>query len=1333
MALHTSLRSGRRLLAALTAALVLFATGAAEPRPGHDETGRPAAPAYPVAGVPAHDTAVSVTYVRGWQAQEGMTAQAAGTRAPFGECPGVGAATGCAALVKVTEDGRVAVVADPAQEPFDGGTGATLVGMRNATPAAVRELRIVADAPVFAFGGPGLCGRFEGAVPLGCPYGGTGFEGPGVTFARIGDGGRSGVVRFNPAVPPGGSAWFALAQAPAPSVLDAAGPAVGAQGGAPSASQRPGVVCGDGLTANCATGAYLQQYTDISIPGRGVPLALTRTYSSDRATSPSRFGFGWTDSYAMALTLTRDAATVREENGAELWFRRDGDAFTAPPGTLATLVGDGDGFRFTRRGTGVRYRFDLDGRLVGETDANGTLTRLAYDGDRLTEVVDAAGRRLVFDYDGPRVKRVTGPARQAWTYAYSPAGDLTEVTEVTDGRTRRFEYQHHRLTREVSGEGGEWRTAYGADGRMTGQIDPTDGQTVITYRGDGATAGGGTTTVTNPAGDVTEYVFHGLRLTETTRGRGTADAATTRYTYGTDGFVATVTDPGGGRTRYTYNGAGDVASVTDAEGRTTTYTTDDEGRTTKVVDPAQHETRYDFVGGNLVRTTDATGNTTEYEHADARHPGDVTGIRNGAGQRTELRYDTWGNVEQQVGFPAEGRSVVTTRGYDEAGRVNALGGSGEGGTAVTYNGAGQPVIIEDAASHTTTIRYDRDGNVLSTLDRNNNFTRFEFDEAGRQRKVIRADGSVEEVAYDAAGRPQRQIDPAGKATTYGYDALGRISSMTDPLGRTTVLGHDRTGNVTSITDPSGRVTRLAYDRTGNLLSIVYSDGTSGVRYGYDQAGRRKSMDDGSGHTGYDYDAAGRLEQVVDGAGHAVGYHYNGAGDIDQIRYPTGAVERRYDGAGRVVEIKDWLGHATAFTYDDSGALQEARFPNGVVATHGRSVVAGHDAKFDYERDWTGQVIAATTTFGADPPQRTEYGYDKHNRLGKVDGQEVGYDKAGNLVRFPDGTTQEFDEAGQLRGYGYDAQGNRTRSGAVTLEYDQANRLTRYGPDITHGYDGDGQRTSTRRGTTTASYTWDHSAATPLLLGDGTNTFVYGPDGTPIEQIAADGTVTYLHTDAQGSVRMLTDEHGAVTGTRTFDPFGRTVRSSGASTPLGYAGQYTDPGSGLLYLQARYYDPATAQFLTRDPLAAATLSPYAYAGNNPLNHADPSGLDFWDWLGSVARAALDVVVDVVVWAVNEVIDMVAEAVTEGCERLVVRYIGPLAPGLCGALGGALGGALHYLVGAVETGNFSWSGLRGAAVDGAWQGALEAYGGKLLSGAARKLPRRTRCSPPAPCSA
>ena len=57
----------------------------------------------------------------------------------------------------------------------------------------------------------------------------------------------------------------------------------------------------------------------------------------------------------------------------------------------------------------------------------------------------------------------------------------------------------------------------------------------------------------------------------------------------------------------------------------------------------------------------------------------------------------------------------------------------------------------------------------------------------------------------------------------------------------------------------------------------------------------------------------------------------------------------------------------------------------------------------------------------------------------------------------------------------------------------------------------------------------------------------------------------------------------------------------------YDGQYLDTTSGLYYLRARWYDPATGQFTSVDALVALTGEPYSYAGGNPVNGSDPSGL------------------------------------------------------------------------------------------------------------------------------
>jgi RHS repeat-associated protein len=68
-----------------------------------------------------------------------------------------------------------------------------------------------------------------------------------------------------------------------------------------------------------------------------------------------------------------------------------------------------------------------------------------------------------------------------------------------------------------------------------------------------------------------------------------------------------------------------------------------------------------------------------------------------------------------------------------------------------------------------------------------------------------------------------------------------------------------------------------------------------------------------------------------------------------------------------------------------------------------------------------------------------------------------------------------------------------------------------------------------------------------------------------------------------------------------------MSSTGTLTsPLGFAGGYTDAETGFEYLVNRYYDPASDQFLSVDPLEASTRAPYYYAGDNAVNYNDPSG-------------------------------------------------------------------------------------------------------------------------------
>ncbi|MFC5740868.1 RHS repeat-associated core domain-containing protein [Dyella tabacisoli] len=106
------------------------------------------------------------------------------------------------------------------------------------------------------------------------------------------------------------------------------------------------------------------------------------------------------------------------------------------------------------------------------------------------------------------------------------------------------------------------------------------------------------------------------------------------------------------------------------------------------------------------------------------------------------------------------------------------------------------------------------------------------------------------------------------------------------------------------------------------------------------------------------------------------------------------------------------------------------------------------------------------------------------------------------------------------------------------------------------------------------------------------------------------TVTYIYTDPQGTPLAEADASGNITATFDYRPYGSQALGDASNGP-GYAGHVSDPDTGLVYMQARYYDPAVGRLLSAD---AITLGPgnifsfndYGYANNNPVMLSDPSG-------------------------------------------------------------------------------------------------------------------------------
>ena len=172
-----------------------------------------------------------------------------------------------------------------------------------------------------------------------------------------------------------------------------------------------------------------------------------------------------------------------------------------------------------------------------------------------------------------------------------------------------------------------------------------------------------------------------------------------------------------------------------------------------------------------------------------------------------------------------------------------------------------------------------------------------------------------------------------------------------------------------------------------------------------------------------------------------------------------------------------------------------------------------------------------------------------------------FDASGNLTTLLGGVAGTYDHASELTSaasspnttnYTYNPDGERltaTQSGTTLAAgtWNGAEQLTSYANSTANmsaaSYDGDGRRassTTTPAGGSAATqgYVWNSVPEVPQMIMDSANAYIYGPSGTPAEQVnLSTGAVTYLIADALGSVRGTVNNSGALTGTTSYDAWG----------------------------------------------------------------------------------------------------------------------------------------------------------------------------------------------------
>lgn len=866
----------------------------------------------------------------------------------------------------------------------------------------------------------------------------------------------------------------------------------------------------------------------------------------------------------------------------------------------------------------VRYVYDNAGNAEQEIVQNGTESRATvygYDQRGLvTSRTDPAGNRTDYAYDevgrplsatSPPVATESGgtapvTSRPATYTGYDSFGAVTESVDAA-GNTNRTTYD--RLGRALTATA----PAYRAPG-STETVTPTTSRSYDAL--------GNVATATDPLGRVTEFGYdrqNRLTTKDVPAGKDDEHARWT-YTYTRTGELLTVTAPDGARAETTYDDLDRPVTTTSIERRP---------------EPGAFTTRNEYDdAGNVVRQTAPGGGVSAYA------------------------YDSLGQLTRAT----DAGGVVTQFGYDMSGReVRSADGMGRT-SAKLFDAFGQLVQDSDLDADNSPLRkvdygYDTAGNLTTSTDPLGRTTRYDYDALGRlteQTEPVSATDSVTtSFGYDALGNRTRYTDGRGNKTVYTVNTLGLPESVVEPAtsrdpapqDRTWTTGYDAAGQAVELAAPGGVVRTRAYDRAGLLVHETGSGAeaaTAEKSYGYDTSGRltkasspkgdntyayndRGSLieaDGPSGKAAYTYDSDGLLTSRTDAAGTAsFGYARR---QLTSATDPlTGAAQTyHYDGAGSVKQIDYGAGQSRSFAYDDLG-----RIDTDTVTSSGGATIASTDYGYDTDDHLTSKETTGTSGAGDNT---------------------YGYDDAGRLTSWTEnGTTTE---------YGWDDSGNRTKNGDKTATFDERNRLLSDG-DYTYDHTPRGtlaSRTSsgmteeftfdafdrlTKAGESGTEYTYDsldrvasrngadfsYAGLAPDPVKDNNSTYGRGPSDELLSVAegtgAAQFTVSDKHGDVVGDLSATDGAATALTGSTAFDPFGQPSAESaeepGTAGNAGYQGDWTDPDTEQVNMGARWYDPGTGTFDSRDSYTYASgasilANRYTYGAGAPMDYTDPDG-------------------------------------------------------------------------------------------------------------------------------
>lgn len=548
------------------------------------------------------------------------------------------------------------------------------------------------------------------------------------------------------------------------------------------------------------------------------------------------------------------------------------------------------------------------------------------------------------------------------------------------------------------------------------------------------------------------------------------------------------------------------------------------------------------------------------------------------------------------------------------------------------------------------------------LDNSKNHTKYIYDSFGNNTNISFAYGTPDQLdyiyKYNNLDQLTEIVYPEGTKEKFEYDNIGQLIKTFDRIGNYSVVEYNNLKlpktsiNYDSFGSKQGSVD-FSYNAQGNPNLIIEKNElgtiTNEYSYMYDQFGylinENKVIHNGTEQEVFNIDrtydklgALNRLLFVKDNYSKEINYiqPYNSAATVPENK----------------IRLNDELGNnIISYAYNSWGALENIAFgellttrysdydsmlrPQAIITKNSLGIEL---LNLKYSYDLQGNVLQYS-----DNSNINTYTYDGLNRIVTENDYTYSYDFLNNRKELYVGGSsfpqlsktyvynsvntnkmmldEIIDSADILENvdYTYDANGNIIEKikGSITWTYiyNTLNQLVEVKKNnITialYRYDFNGHRIYKKENGTETYYVYDgnsilyeesHNVSTPLVKEREFNIIFNG-----------DNIGKYLNDDLQyhlldqlGSRKLTTDISGTVLSSSdvNYSAFGNLL--AGNNLNYNFTGKQLDANTGLVYFNARFYDPEVGRFISQDPIKDG-LNWYVYCENNPLKYIDPTGL------------------------------------------------------------------------------------------------------------------------------